>query len=156
MLGWHANCLCERVGAAGSAAPSRSGEIPQPHSGRPTSASTVVDASWRRNRGYENRTLRYLAVAALVAAFASVGTPARAQTYTGRIDITIEDSTGGRLPGVSVELTGQMIQSAVSDAKGEVHFLNLNVGNYQVKASLTGFNDWKNTKSPWLAASRSR
>ena len=94
------------------------------------------------------RTLRYLAVAALVAAFASVGTPARAQTYTGRIDITIEDSTGGRLPGVSVELTGQMIQSAISDAKGEVHFLNLNVGNYQVKASLTGFNDWKNTNVP--------
>jgi hypothetical protein len=96
----------------------------------------------------EYRSVRYLAVVALVAAFASVGTPARAQTFTGRIDITIEDSTGGRLPGVNVDLSGQMIQSAVSDARGEVHFLNLNVGTYQVKASLAGFNDWKNTNVP--------
>ncbi len=95
-----------------------------------------------------HRTLMYMAILALVAAFVSVATPARAQTYTGRIDITVEDSTGGRLPGVTVELTGQMVHSAVSDARGEVHFLNLNVGTYQVKASLTGFNDWKNTNVP--------
>ena len=50
--------------------------------------------------------VRMLAVAALLAAIAGAGTPARAQTYTGRIDITVEDSTGGRLPGVTVELDG--------------------------------------------------
>ena len=51
------------------------------------------------------RPLQCLAIAALVGAFASLGTPARAQTYTGRIDVTVEDSTGGRLPGVTVELS---------------------------------------------------
>src|SRR4051794_40297052 len=35
---------------------------------------------------------------------------ASAQVFTGRIDITIEDSTGGRLPGVSVELAGPVNQ----------------------------------------------
>lgn len=89
------------------------------------------------------RTLRMLALVALVAAFVSLGTPAVAQQYTGRIDVTVEDSTGGRLPGVTVELTGQMIQSAVSDARGEAHFLNLTVGNYNAKAALAGFNEWR-------------
>jgi hypothetical protein len=90
-----------------------------------------------------HRIVRYLALAALVAAFVAVGSPARAQSYTGRIDITVEDTTGGRLPGVTVELSGQMRQTATSDARGEVHFLNLNVGSYQLKATLAGFNEWK-------------
>ena len=81
---------------------------------------------------------RMLALVALVAAIVGFGTPAIAQQYTGRIDVTVEDSTGGRLPGVTVDLTGQMIQSAVTDARGEAHFLNLTVGNYTVKAALTG------------------
>ena len=86
---------------------------------------------------------RMLALVALVAAIVGVGTPAMAQQYTGRIDVTVEDSTGGRLPGVTIDLTGQMVQSAVSDARGEAHFLNLTVGNYNVKATLTGFNEWR-------------
>jgi Carboxypeptidase regulatory-like domain/TonB-dependent Receptor Plug Domain len=88
-------------------------------------------------------TVRLLALAAMVAAIVSLGSPAAAQQYTGRIDVSVEDSTGGRLPGVTVDLSGQMIQSAVTDARGEAHFLNLTVGNYNVKATLTGFNEWK-------------
>ena len=53
-----------------------------------------------------HRTLMFMALLALVAAVVSFGTPAMAQTYTGRIEVTVEDSTGGRLPGVTVELTG--------------------------------------------------
>ncbi|HEY3382783.1 MAG TPA: carboxypeptidase regulatory-like domain-containing protein [Vicinamibacterales bacterium] len=97
------------------------------------------------------RITRLLAVVAMVAALVSVGSPAAAQQYTGRIDLTVEDSTGGRLPGVTVELTGQMIQSAVTDARGEAHFLNLTVGKYNVRATLTGFNDWKSTGVPVAA-----
>ncbi len=89
------------------------------------------------------RISRMLALAALVAAIVSLGTPAMAQQYTGRIEVTVEDSTGGRLPGVTVELTGVQNQSAVTDARGEAKFLNLAVGKYNVKASLTGFSDWK-------------
>ncbi len=63
-----------------------------------------------------------------------------AQVFTGRIDVTVEDSTGGRLPGVNVDLTGPATQSQVTDAEGQAHFLNLAVGTYTVKASLQGFN----------------
>ena len=57
------------------------------------------------------RFSRMLAVLALVAACVSLGTPAMAQQYTGRIEVTVEDSTGGRLPGVTVELTGVQNQT---------------------------------------------
>jgi len=97
------------------------------------------------------RTARLLAVAALFAAVVGVGTPVFAQTYFGRIEVIVEDSTGGRLPGVTVELTGPMNQTATSDARGEARFLNLSPGTYQVKATLAGFNEWKNTSVPVAA-----
>jgi hypothetical protein len=82
------------------------------------------------------RIMRLLAMAAMVAAIVSLGSPAFAQTYTGRIEVTVEDSTGGRLPGVTVTLSGQMDQSVVTDARGEARFLNLAVGKYMVTATL--------------------
>ena len=97
------------------------------------------------------RLLRFLAVAAMFAAMVSAGTPAWAQSYTGRIDVTVEDSTGGRLPGVTIEVTGPVVQSATTDARGEAHFLNLAVGSYAVKASLTGFSSWTNKAVPIAA-----
>ena len=72
-------------------------------------------------------------LAALFAALACAST-ASAQVFTGRIDVTVEDSTGGRLPGVNVELTGPVNQIQVTDAQGQAHFLNLPVGIYTVKA----------------------
>src|SRR5262249_8700994 len=77
----------------------------------------------------------------LMLAFAST---APAQFFGGRVDVTVEDSTGGRLPGVSVDLSGPVTQNQVSDAQGEVHFLNLPVGIYSVKATLSGFNTFAN------------
>jgi len=71
--------------------------------------------------------------------------------YLGRIDITVVDSTGAVLPGVTVELTGPLGQTAVTDAKGEVHLLNLPPGTYQVKATLSGFVDYQNTNVPVVA-----
>lgn len=59
--------------------------------------------------------------------------PAAAQVYTGRIDITVSDSTGALLPGVAVSISGPQSQEAVTDAKGEAHFLNLAPGAYQVR-----------------------
>ena len=81
--------------------------------------------------------------AALVLALGLAGT-ASAQVFTGRVDVTIEDSTGGRLPGVTVDLSGPQNQSEVTDAQGQAHFLNLPVGTYTVKANLTGFNPYTN------------
>ena len=64
-----------------------------------------------------------------------VASTASAQVFTGRIDVTIEDATGGRLPGVSVDLTGPSTQTQVTDAQGQAHFLNLPVGTYTIKAA---------------------
>jgi hypothetical protein len=69
---------------------------------------------------------------------------ASAQVFTGRVEVTVEDSTGGRLPGVSVDLTGPINQTQVTDAQGQARFLNLPVGTYAVKASLQGFNAFVN------------
>jgi hypothetical protein len=83
-------------------------------------------------------------LAALVAVVAWVSS-ASAQVFTGRVDVTIEDSTGGRLPGVNVELTGPVNLIQVSDAQGQAHFLNLPVGTYALKADLSGFNPYANS-----------
>jgi len=97
------------------------------------------------------RSLRLLAIGLMAIAAIAWSMPAAAQTYTGRIDITLEDATGARLPGVTVEITGPMNQSEVTDARGEVRFLNLAVGIYQVRATLGGFNEYKNTNVPVTA-----
>ena len=76
-------------------------------------------------------------LAAIVIALGCVST-ASAQVFTGRVDVTIEDSTGGRLPGVTVDLTGPINQTQVTDAQGQAHFLNLPVGTYAIKAALPG------------------
>jgi hypothetical protein len=75
-----------------------------------------------------------------------IASTASAQVFTGRVDVTVEDSTGGRLPGVSVDLTGPATQTQVTDAQGQAHFLNLPVGTYTVKATLSGFNNFTNNQ----------
>jgi hypothetical protein len=79
------------------------------------------------------RITRAAAAAACVGALLSAP-EAQAQISTGRIDVTIEDSNGGRMPGVNVELDGPIAHAQVADARGEAHFLNLPVGTYSVKA----------------------
>jgi hypothetical protein len=74
--------------------------------------------------------------------------PVNAQVYTGRIDVTVNDATGAVLPGVTVEVTGPQNATAVTDAQGAAHFLNLAPGGYHVKASLAGFGDYTNNNVP--------
>ncbi len=90
------------------------------------------------------RTSKFMAAAAALMLALGWAPTASAQVFTGRIDVTIEDSTGGRLPGVSVELTGPSNQTEVTDAQGMAHFLNLAVGTYTLKATLAGFNPYAN------------
>jgi hypothetical protein len=78
---------------------------------------------------------------------------AAAQVYTGRIDVTVKDSTGAVLPGVTVDATGTQNATAVTDAQGEVHFVNLAPGRYSVTAKLSGFTDYKNDNVPVNAGS---
>jgi len=69
---------------------------------------------------------------------------ASAQVFTGRIEVSIEDATGARLPGATVELTGPVHQTQITDQNGQAHFLNLTVGTYTVAANLTSFKPYTN------------
>jgi hypothetical protein len=71
---------------------------------------------------------------------------ASAQVFTGRIDVTVQNAAGERLPGTVVDLAGPALQTQASDAQGQVHFLNLPVGTYSVKATLSGFNAYVNNR----------
>src|SRR5438067_2813425 len=86
-----------------------------------------------------NRRTRMIAAAAACLMALALASPARAQVFAGRIDVTIEDASGARLPGVSVELSGPSEHRQVSDAEGQTHFLNMPVGIYTVRLSLVGF-----------------
>src|SRR5262245_1525962 len=91
------------------------------------------------------KAVRWLTSLAVVAIAIGGASHASAQVFTGRIDVTVEDATGGRLPGVNVDLSGPVSQSQITDAEGQAHFLNLPVGIYTVKASLSGFNPFTNS-----------
>ncbi len=91
------------------------------------------------------RTGRFSLLAAALAFAVGLAMPAHAQTYQGRIDVTVTDSTGAVLPGVTVDITGPEQHEVVTDASGEAHFLNLSVGTYVVKAVLQGFETYTNT-----------
>lgn len=85
------------------------------------------------------RTLGLALVAALLAAV-----PAAAQTdiTTGRFVGQIVDQDGQALPGVTVEARNKgtgLALTAVTDARGTYHIINVPVGTYDVTANLSGF-----------------
>src|SRR5262245_9631431 len=84
----------------------------------------------------------------LAALLCAVPTIAGAQVFTGRIDVTVRDTTSAVLPGVTVSIAGPQNQNSVTDAQGEAHFLNLAAGTYEVKAALQGFADYLNKTVP--------
>ena len=89
--------------------------------------------------------LRILSTAALcLAMLAFATTPASAQGYTGRIEVTVVDSTGAVLPGTTVELTGPQNRSSITDGNGQAQFLNLAPGTYTVITRLAGFQTYRN------------
>ena len=87
------------------------------------------------------RLARLMVLAAVFLAFAA---PSQAQVFTGRIDATVTDSTGAILPGVTIDISGPQNATAVTDAKGEAHFLNLAPGTYTVIAKMQNFGDYTN------------
>jgi hypothetical protein len=63
-----------------------------------------------------------------------------AQIPTGNIFVTVTDSDGGRLPGVSVNLSGIGADKLqITNAQGQARFLGLDPGRYDLRAELEGF-----------------
>jgi len=69
--------------------------------------------------------------------------PAAAFAQEGQIAGTIRDSSGGVMPGVTVEVTSpaliEKVRSTVSEANGQYRITNLPVGVYSVTFTLEGF-----------------
>ena len=83
-----------------------------------------------------------------------LGSPAAAQVDLGRIDLTVEDTTGAVLPGAAVTITGPQDRSDVfTDVQGEAHLLRLPVGTYVVSVTLQGFRTFVDTAVQVRAAS---
>src|SRR6185436_117083 len=62
-----------------------------------------------------------------------------AQSERGSLGGTIKDMTGAPLPGVTVEASGPMVATAVTDGRGTFRVNNLIPGDYTVTATLSGF-----------------
>jgi hypothetical protein len=65
-----------------------------------------------------------------------------AQTTTGRITGTVNDASGGVLPGVTVTVTQTatgLVRTTTTDTRGAYVFVDLPVGSYTVKVELQGF-----------------
>jgi hypothetical protein len=77
----------------------------------------------------------------LLAVFALIAVPMFGAT-TGTIAVTVTDTTGAVLPGVTLEATSPVslgVRSAVTDSSGQAVLVGLTPGRYTVKASLSGF-----------------
>ncbi|HEY3202977.1 MAG TPA: carboxypeptidase regulatory-like domain-containing protein [Thermoanaerobaculia bacterium] len=78
--------------------------------------------------------------AAAFAALLAVAPASTAQQLSGNIYGYVADEQGGRLPGVTVTLTGVgAAKTQTSDARGEYRFLNLDPGSYTLTYELQGF-----------------
>ena len=85
-------------------------------------------------------------VGALLAFALAWTAPVAAQELRGSIEGTVKDTSGGVLPGVTVEakhLATNSTQMAVTDASGMYRFPSLITGKYVVTATLSGFNSSK-------------
>jgi hypothetical protein len=95
----------------------------------------------------DRTTLRRSGIAvALALSFLAVAAGAFAQQLTGNIIGNVTDEQGGRLPGVTVTLSGMGAPiSQTTDSRGEYRFVGLAPGKYTLVYDLQGFG--KVTKS---------
>ncbi len=81
-------------------------------------------------------------VIGMLAAVLLVAVPASAQEMRGSIQGVVKDSSGGVLPGVTVEAKSPSlvgVQTAVTDTDGVYRFPALAPGKYAISATLQGF-----------------
>src|SRR5688572_1370420 len=90
--------------------------------------------------------MRFWRIAAVIVTAALLLAPAPAQggsTITG----VVRDTSGGVLPGVTVEAASpaliEKVRSAVTDAEGLYRLVDLRPGDYTVTFTLPGFNTFR-------------
>ena len=104
-----------------------------------------------RNGWQPRRTLNAVAHASLAAALCITLVPlAIAQTATGRIVGTVQDSSGAVIPGVTVTALNEntaVTFTTLSSETGQYVFEALPPGSYTVSAELTGFKKYVTSKN---------
>ena len=93
---------------------------------------------------------KYLVLTSLVLCLVLFGIhpPANAQTSLGQITGTVEDATGGVMPGTTVTITNEgthEVHAATTDANGFFIQTNLPIGDYTVEVQKSGFRPEKRT-----------
>ncbi len=80
----------------------------------------------------------------LAAVFMMASPAIFAQTQSGTLKVKVVDDEGTALPGVSLTLSSSVMmgeKTLVTNAVGDVLFVNLTPGSYQIKSSLPGFQE---------------
>ncbi len=88
------------------------------------------------------RTSVLISLCTAAALIAAAPTLAQTDVTTARISGAVRDTTGGALPGTTVEARNQqtgLVVSTVADERGSYRLLNLPTGLYTLTASLAGF-----------------
>src|SRR5450756_1453708 len=87
--------------------------------------------------------MKRIVLAAVIAMLVGVpGIRSYAQITTGSILGTLADETGARTPGATVTITNTetgIARTLTTDAAGRYRAANLPLGQYEVKAELSGF-----------------
>ncbi len=103
---------------------------------------------------------RSYAVALISAALLGVvpgGTAA--QELYGSVVGTVQDNTGGRIPGATIAITNRdtnLVLTTVSNETGAYTFTNVLPGTYDVKVTLQGFKEFVQQRVPVTSGSISR
>src|SRR5262249_51419985 len=89
---------------------------------------------------------RRVVVACISAAACQVSVPASAQERASIVGV-VQDSSGGVLPGVTVEASSpaliERVRSGITDGSGRYAIIDLRPGTYTVTFSLPGFKSFK-------------
>src|SRR5881396_2701571 len=110
---------------------------------RKTNFTSFPGFTWRDKKGGKVLQAKRTAIGGSVFAVALLwGTLAYGQTTAGTILGTVSDESGARIPGVAVTVTNRdtgLVRSVTTDEGGRYRAPGLGLGNYEVKAELTGF-----------------
>ena len=86
-------------------------------------------------------------------------TPGAAQELYGSVVGTVQDGSGGHIPGATIEIVNRetnLVMRVVSNQMGGYTFTNVLPGTYDVKVTLQGFKEFKLQKVPVTTGAISR
>src|SRR5881396_68299 len=110
---------------------------------RKTNFTSFPGFTWRDKKGGKVLQAKRTAIGGSVfAVVLLLGTLAYGQTTAGTILGAVSDESGARIPGVAVTITNRntgLVRSVTTDEGGRYRAPGLGLGNYEVKAELTGF-----------------